>query len=179
MLLCDRELLIRCVARERNDLHPIEQRLRNRVCRVRRADEHDIREIIGHVHVVVGKCAVLLGIQHLKQCRRRIAVVGRADLVDLIEHHNRVRRAGLRDAVHDSAWHCADVRPSVAADISLIADAAEAHADIFASEGPRDAAADARLARAWRADEEKNRALLLLLQVHDRDLLNDSLLDLL
>ena len=81
------------------------------------------------------------------------------------------------DTVHDPAWHGADVGAAVAADIGFIPYAAKADAGIFALQRLCNALSDAGLAGARGADKAEDRTGLLLLEVHDRDLLNDALLD--
>ena len=70
------------------------------------------------------------------------------------------------------------------ADLGLVADATERHANELATRGARDRLADRRLARARRADEREDRARApvdldpaLLAQLRHRDVLDDSLLD--
>ncbi len=63
-------------------------------------------------------------------------------------------------------------------DLGFVPDAAEADPDVFAPECLCDAFAKARLARAGRAGKEEDRTLLLLLQFHDREVLDDPFLDL-
>ena len=56
-----------------------------------------------------------------------------AELVDLVEHHDRVARAGLAELGDDAAGHGADVGPAVAADVGLVAHAAQGDADELAA----------------------------------------------
>ena len=64
----------------------------------------------------------------------------------------------------------------MAADICLIADAAEAYADILPLKCFCYALANAGLACSGRSYEEKDRTALLFVQVHDGDLLDDPFL---
>ena len=52
----------------------------------------------GDAKVVVDEAVVLGGIEHLEQRRRRIAAPVRADLVDLVQHEDRITRLGPADA---------------------------------------------------------------------------------
>ena len=134
----------------------------------------------GTREVVVAEREVLLGVEHLEQRRRRIAAVVGADLVDLVEHEHRVRGAGLVDALDDAAGQRADVGPAVAADLGLVAHAAERDADELAVEGAGDRAPERGLADARRPDEAEDRALERLLErLAHREVLEDPLLDLL
>jgi hypothetical protein len=58
--------------------------------RVRRRDEHHLREVVVEIEVVVVERRVLLGIEHLEQRRRRIAAEVGRHLVDLVEQEHRV-----------------------------------------------------------------------------------------
>ena len=69
--LRDLELLVLGVAGELDHLHAVEQRRRDRVERVRGADEQHLREVERQVEVVVAEVAVLLGVEHLEHRARR------------------------------------------------------------------------------------------------------------
>ncbi len=146
---------------------------------VRGRDEEDAGEVVGHGEVVVAEGEVLLRIEHLEQRRRRIAAVVGADLVDLVQHEDRVRGAGLVDALDDAARHRADVGAPVAADLGLVPDAAQRQPHELAVEGARDRAAERRLADAGRTHEAEDRPLQALLEGVDGQELEDALLDLL
>ena len=125
---------------------------------------------------MIRKCAVLLGIQHLQKRTGRVS--GKTavhQLVDLIQHHNRAHRSGPLDAVQDTARHCSDIGAAVAADLRLIPDTTQAQADILASECPCDALAKTCLARSGRADQQQNRTLISLTQLHHGKMLDNSL----
>ena len=129
---------------------------------------------------------VLRRVEHLEQRRRRIAAPVGADLVDLVEEDDRVHRAGVAERAHQAAGQGADVGAPVAADLGLVADAAERHADELAAERLRDRLADRRLAGAGRADQRQDRARLavgldaaLLAELRDGDVLDDPVLDVL
>ena len=102
-----------------------------------------------------------------------IALERRAELVDLVEQEDRVLGARLLHALDDAARHRADVGAAVAADVGLVARAAERDAHVLAPERARDRLGDRRLADARRADEQQDRPLrhrarLRLLRVGDR-----------
>ena len=98
-----------------------------------------------------------------------------AELVDLVEQEDRVLGAGLLHPLDDAAGHRADVGAAVAADVGLVAHAAERDAHVLAPERAGDRLGDRGLADARRADEEQDRPLrhragLRLLRVGDRPL---------
>src|SRR4029453_14556590 len=142
-------------------------------------DEQDLAEVERHLEVVVLEGAVLLRIEDLEQGRRRVAPEVHPDLVDLVEHEDRVVRAGRLDVLYGPAGPPPYVGPPVAADLRLVVDAAEAHPDELAAHGPRDRLAKRRLADAGRPDEREDRAADLVREGADREVLQDPLLDLL
>ena len=147
--------------------------------RVRRGDEHHVREIVVEIEVVIVEGVVLLRIEHLEQRRRRIAAEVGRHLVDLVEQEHRVVGADLLQVLDDLAGQRADVRAAMAANLGLVAHAAERQAHELAAGRARDAAREARLADAGRPDEAQDRALQLLRQRLHREVLEDALFDLL
>ena len=121
-------------------------------------DEQHVGQVEVELEVVVAERVVLRRVEHLEQRRRRVAAVVGADLVDLVEQHDRVHRAGLLDRPDDAAGQRADVRAPVAADLGLVADAAEGDADELAAQRARDGLAERGLADAGRPDEQDHGA---------------------
>ena len=60
------DFLVLGVAGNADDLHAVEQRLRDPQC-VRRGDEHHVREVVIHLEVVIVEGPVLLRIQHFEK----------------------------------------------------------------------------------------------------------------
>ena len=143
-----------------------------------------LRQVDVDLEVVIAERVVLRRVEHLEQRRRRIALEAGADLVDLVEHEHRVHRARLLQRLHDAAGHRADVGAAMAADLRLVAHAAERDAHELAVHRARDRLAERRLADAGRADEaedrplHRERAALLRLQLPHRQVLDDAFLDL-
>ena len=121
---------------------------------------------------------VLLGVQHLEQGSTRIAVDAGAQLVDLIEHHHAVARAGLADGLDDVAGQRTDVGAAVPADLGLVVHAAEAHAHELAAHGAGDRLPERGLAHARRANQAQDRRLALWRQLAHGQILDDAPLDL-
>ena len=176
--LGDLDLLVLGVAFEPDDLHPVEQRLRH-VERVGGGDEHHVRQVVVQLEIMVLEAAVLLGIEHLQQRRRGIAAEILAELVDLVEQEQRIAGPGLLQIGDDLARQRADVGPAVAADLGLVAHAAQRLAREFAARRPGDRAAERGLADAGRADQAQDRALQPVGARLDRQIFDDPVLDLL
>ncbi len=99
----DVELLLLGVAGEADDLHPVEERPGDRLQDVRGRDEEDLGEVERQVEVVVPERVVLGRVEHLEHRRGGVAAVVGAHLVDLVDHHHRVHRAGVADRADDHA----------------------------------------------------------------------------
>src|SRR5205823_2431155 len=123
--------------------------------------------------------------EHLEERRGGIALESDADLVDLVEHENRIHRVRLLQRLDDASGNRADVGPAMAADLRLVAHAAERDADELAVHRARDRLAERRLADAGRPDEAEDRTLeahgrlaRLIFQLLHREILDDPILDL-
>src|SRR5438034_7272034 len=174
----DVHLLVLGVAGETDDLHPVAQRRDDRVLDVRRGDEDDLREVVGHLEVVVAERVVLLGVEHLEERRAWVAAEVRADLVDLVEHEDGVDLARGLHVLEDAAGQRTNVGASVAADLGLVTDATKRHADELAAHRASDGLAEARLAHAGRADEAEDRRAQVLAELAHRHVLDDPILHL-
>ena len=175
----DGRLLLRGVARDLQDLHPVPQRRRNRLQRVRGGDEEHPRQIERHLEVVIRECLVLLRIQHLEQGRRGIALVAGAELVDLVQHQHGVGRAHPLERLHDPTGQGANVGAPVTADLRLVPHAAERHAGELPPHGAGDALSQGRLADARGAHQAEDRSLQVAAQLAHGEKLQDPLLHLL
>src|SRR6185295_14351340 len=85
---------------------------------------------------------------------------------------------GLLDALDDPARQRADVGPAVAADLGLVAHAAERDTAELAADRAGDRATERGLADAGGAREAQDRALLVVLQLAHGHVLDDALLHL-
>ena len=172
----DVDLVIVGVARQRDDLHAVQQRPRDGVEHVGGADEQHLRQVEREVEVVVAERAVLRRVQHLEHGRRGVAAHVRAHLVDLVDHDDRVHGAGVPDGPHDGAGHRADVGAPVPADLGLVAHAAHADARELTPQRAGDAAPQRGLAHAGGPREQDDRARRAALEACHRQLLEDALL---
>ena len=135
---------------------------------------------------MIAEAVILRRIQHLEQRRTRVAAPIRADLVDLIEQDHRVHRSGVAKRPHQAARQSPDVGTPVTADLSLVTDAAQRHADELTACGARDRFADRGLARARRSDQREDRTgawvgfdTAILAQLAHRQILGHTVLDVL
>ena len=144
------------------------------------------RQVEVDLEVVVTERVVLRRVEDLEQRRRRVAPVVGADLVDLVEHDDRVHGPGLPQGAHQAARLGPDVGAAVTADLGLVAHAAQGDADELAPEGVGHGLAERRLADARRPDEGQDgaraapvhrRQAALGLQLAHGEVLEDALLD--
>ncbi len=160
----DLQFLAVGVAGEGNDFHAVAHRFRDAFNVVGRGDENDLREIERHIEVTIDKGVVLPRIEHFEQRARRIAAEIGADLVDLVQHHDRIAGSGAAQFLDNPAGHRADVSPAMAADFRFVANPAEAHPNELPPERVGDRLPEARFAHAGRAEETKNRAVPLRIE---------------
>ncbi len=174
----DEDLLLVGVAVEAHDVHAVEQRRRDGVEHVGRGDEDDLGQVEVELEVVVAERVVLRRVEHLEQGGGRVARPrAGAELVDLVEQHDGVHRAGLGDRLHDAARLRPDVGAPVAADLGLVAHAAEGDAHELAAHGPGDRLAERRLADARGPDQRDDRAMAALMASVARSSSDASALD--
>ena len=127
---------------------------------------------------MVGEGVVLFRVEHLEQGGRRIAAKILPDFVDFVQHEHRIAGAGLLHALNDTSGQRADIGPAMPADFRFVAHAAETDADELAAQRAGDRLAKRSLADAGRADKAENRALHLLFQLADGEILENAFFDL-
>ena len=132
------QLLFFAVALQFDDLHAIAQGLGDGVKHVRRGDEKNLRQVEGDVEIVVAEARVLLGIERFEQSRSGIAAEVAADLVDFVEHENRIFGFGAANALDDLSGQCADVGAAMAANFGFIVHAAQREPHELAAQSARD-----------------------------------------
>src|SRR5205085_4611372 len=126
------------VARQTENFQTVLQRGRNGVQNIRRRNEEDFREVVLNVEVVILKRVVLFGVENFQKRRRRVAAEISAELVNLVEEDDRVHRSRLLHHLNYLAGQRADVRAAVAANLGLVAHAAQREADELSSGRARD-----------------------------------------
>ncbi len=182
----DRDLLVLGVAVERHDLHAVEQRAGDGLQDVGGRQEEHVRQVELHLQVVVAEGVVLRGVEDLQQRRRGVAAVVGAHLVDLVQQDDGVHAAGLADGAHDAAGERADVGAPVAADLGLVADAAEGDPDELPAHGAGDRLTERGLADPGRPGQREDGAAaapthhaepLVGAALAHRQVLHDAVLD--
>ena len=111
---------------------------------------------------MVVKRRILLRVKNLQQRRTRIAAPVIAQLVYLVKQKQRIGSPGLFHAFNNLAGHGTDIGPSMAANFSFVAHAAQRRADKGAAGSSGDRLAERGLADARRADQTQNRAFNLV-----------------
>ena len=127
---------------------------------------------------MVAEVHILLAVQHLQQGGRRISFVIAADLVDLIQKHQRISHARLPDALSDPSRHGAHISLSMAADLCLVMNAAQRNADIFFIQRSGNGLGDGCLSGSRRTHQAENRRLSLSGQRTNRQIIENPLLHL-
>ena len=97
-----------------------------------RRNKQDVRQVVFNVEVMILERGVLRRIEHLKQSRRGIAAEVHRHLVDFVEHHDRILRAGFLHHLDDLARQGTDVGAAMAANLGFVAYAAEREPHKFA-----------------------------------------------
>ena len=104
-------------------------------------------------NVVVAERRVLFRVENFKKRRTGVAMEAGGDLVDLVEHANGIAGTCLAQALDNVAGQCADVRPTMTADLGLIVHAAQAHPHELQPERSGDALTERGFAHPWRPHE--------------------------
>jgi len=146
-------LFILSVAIQLDDLHAVTQRDWNGFQLVGSGDKEHIAQVKVHIHIMVTKSMVLGGIKHLQKCACRISVPVSTDLVNLIQHKDRVSGTGTLYGLNNTTGHGANIGAPVASNFRLITYATEAHAGKLALHGSCDALSQAGFADPWWACE--------------------------
>ena len=147
------------VTGEFDDFHAVAQRFRNWIHPVRGRYPENLRQIEGHIQIVIAEGGVLFRIEHFHQRRRRITSEIASELINLVQHKNRIQRLSSANSLNDLAGQCANVSAAMSADFRLVVHAAERDADKFAAHRSRNRFSERSFAHAGRPDEAQNRTL--------------------
>ena len=122
------------------------------------------------------KFLVLRRVENFHQRRRGVAAEIAAELVDFVEHQQRIADAGAPHRLNDAARHRTDVSAAMAAQFGFVVQAAERQPFEFATHRARDRLAERRLADAGRTDEADDRRFRFLVELHHREAFEDAIL---
>src|SRR5271166_1956511 len=100
---------------------------------------------------------ILFRIEHFEERRRWITTIIRGELVNLVEHEDRIDGGRQPHRLQDPARHRADIGTAVSAYLRFVAHATQGNTHEFASQRGRDGSAKRSLAHARRADETEDR----------------------
>ena len=138
--------------------------------------EH-VRQIERQFDIVVAERIVLLGVQHLQQRRAGIAPEVRTHLVDFVQQKYRILGPHRLHALDDPARQRAHIGAPVAANLSLVPDAAQRNPHEFSLHGAGDRPGQRSLADAGRADQAQDRSLHGFRQLPHRQIFQNAFLD--
>ena len=137
----DHDLFVFGVALQFDDLHPVAQGIGNCVEYVRGRYEEDMREIEGHVEVVITKRRILLRIEDFEQRRSGVAPEVAAEFVDLVKNEDGIISARAAQSLHNLARQRADIGAPVTANFGFIVHPAHRDALELPAQCTRDRAA--------------------------------------
>ena len=131
-----------------------------------RGNEHHLRQIESGFQIVVVESAVLLRIQNLQHGGGWIALYRHAgNLVNFVQHKDRVGGSGLPKKLYDPSRHRTDVCLAVAADLRLVMQAAQRHPDVLAPHSGCDRLAQRCLSDTRRTNQTQYRRLHVTFQL--------------
>ena len=105
---------------------------------------------------MVGERVVLLRIEHLQQRRRRVAAKVGPQLVDLVEHKDRIVATRLAQPLYDAPRQRPDIGAAMTADLRFVAHATERNAHELAPQCACYRPAQRSFADARRADKAQD-----------------------
>src|ERR1700761_4392702 len=118
--LCDIDLLLLGITGEVNDLHTVEQWPRYRIQLVGCADKEHVAQVKRLIKIVVAESIVLLRIQRFKQRAGRVAAEVTSELVDFVQHEDRIVYLNPLQVLDNLARQSADVGPPVTTNLRLV-----------------------------------------------------------
>ena len=178
MFLGDLKFLVLRVASQPDDFHAVAQGAGDVVQHVRRCDEQGVRQIVRNLQIAIDECVVLLRIEDFQQRGRGVAAEVLPDLVNLVDHDQRVVHGDLKVTLDQLPRHGADIRFAVASNLRLVGHAADGHPHELPPQGIGDGGAKRRLAHARRSGEAENRTFEMTFQLEHRQELQHALLHL-
>ena len=176
--LGDLHLLLVGVAGELDDLHAVQQRPGDGGRGVGSGDEHHVAQIHGDFQEMVPEGVVLLAVQHLQQRAGGVPPHVAGQLVDFVQHHQRIHGPAVDQRVNNAARHGADVRFPMAPDVRLVPHAAQAQPGQLAVHGLGHRDGDGGLAHPRRAHQADDLPLGFRVDLPHRHVFQNPLLHL-
>src|SRR5215813_13902155 len=124
---------------------------------------------------MVLKGRVLSGVKDLQQRGGWVAVKTRAELIDFIEHEDRIAAARLSDPLNNIARKCADIGTPMTANIRLIMDSTQTLAHELAIHRPSDALPERSLAYSRGTHQAQNGTFPFRHELTNREKFNNAL----
>src|SRR5215510_335442 len=124
---------------------------------------------------MVLKGCVLSGVEDLQQRGGRVAVKTRAELIDFIEHEDRIATTGLSDPLNNIAGKRADIGTPMASNIRLVVDPTQTLAHELAIHRSSDALPERSLAHSGGTHQTQNRAFPFRHELTNREKFNNAL----
>ena len=121
---------------------------------------------------------ILLSVQHLQERGKGISLIVAADLVNLIQKHQRISHSGMTQSVYHAARHSAYIGFPMATDFCLIPNSAQADADILFAQSPRYRPGNGSFSRSRRSYQTDDGAGSLFRQNPYSQVFQNSLLHL-
>src|SRR5215471_3846576 len=128
---------------------------------------------------MIVKCEVLLRVKHFKQRSRWIAAEIHAELVDFVQHNQRIHCSRLLHHLNYLPGQSADVRAAMPSYFGFIANATQTEPHKLAAGCLSNRAPETGLADAWRTYEAKDRTLGSFNELSHREELENPFFDLL
>ncbi len=122
---CDIKLFIFSVSCKTYNLKPIKKCRRNSIQHICSGYKHYIRKIKWNIKIMIGKCIILLRIKCFKKCCRRISSIICSNLINFIQHKDRVFSTGIFHSLNNSTRECPYIRPPVSSYFCLISNSTE------------------------------------------------------
>ena len=166
------------VARKLYDLQPIQKRGRYGVERICRRHEHDLAEVERQLQVIILEIVILIGVEHLQQRRRGVAVHVGGHLVYLVQKENGIVDLGVSEPADYASRQRRHVRSAVSADFRLVAHAAERHAYKLLARRARNRPHYGRFANAGRTDKAQHGRFEVVRELVNRQVFEYALFDL-
>src|SRR5689334_6237538 len=165
-----------CVPGQINQLHPIQERSGYSSNVIGRRNEDDLRKIERNVQIAIDESFVLLWVEHLKQRAGRIATKVGTDLVNLVEHHDRIACAGSPQLLNNAARHRSDISAAMSANFGFVANSAQAHPNKLSLKRISHGLTQARFPDTGRSKQTENRALAKRVELAHSEIFNQPAL---